>query len=99
MAATCRLDQKITGDAKWVNPDGSPVSPTSIAPFTGDVSDPSVATLVVFGDGSFQVNPLAVGDVTVTITDANGDTASDTVTVTPKAPLAGSIAWSAPFPA
>lgn len=95
MPATCRLNQKITGNEQWKQ--SGQVIPGK-GPFTGTVSDPTVASIQVFVDGSFEVDPKAAGTVTVTVTDANGNTASDSLTVTSD-PVTGTITWSAPFPA
>lgn len=96
MPISIRMDQTVTGLAKW------PPSHAQVNPLTITSSNPSKLEVVKQSDGSALLLPHQVttqDEITVTIKDSTGATASDTATVTPTLPVVGTIVWSTPTPA
>ncbi|MGM9811127.1 MAG: hypothetical protein ACI30J_09715 [Paludibacteraceae bacterium] len=71
------IDETVLLTAKAVNDNGTATN----VPITYTIADPSIATLIDNGDGTYSVHVIAVGETTITATTAEDDTyATESVT-------------------
>ncbi len=71
------IDETVLLVAKAVNDNGTATN----VPITYTITDPSIATLIDNGDGTYSVQVIAVGETTITATTAEDDTyATESVT-------------------